>query len=177
MGTRSEEPRTPGSDSTSVVDRAVRSTFAIAAASRMRSSPASKSGTATALYRANQGGRLLSVVDVPVRKLLLLPFLFALASCELITSPQQPASQASAARIRFVLDGQSCRGAISLDFLIDQQVAGVKFLAAGDSAEFKTAPGTHTVFVRATRDGPDTFGEWPTLSVEAPVRVVLSCWI
>jgi len=110
-----------------------------------------------------------------VRKLLLLPVLFVLAACESAKSPVSPESPA--ARIRFVLDGESCRGAISLDFLIDQQVAGVKFLAAGDSAEFKTAPGTHTVFVRATGDSPDTFGKWPTLSVEAPVRVVLSCWI
>jgi hypothetical protein len=112
-----------------------------------------------------------------VRKLFFLPVLFAVAACESITSPRQPSPQNSAARIRFVLDGESCRGAISLDFLIDQQVAGVKFLAAGDSAEFRTAPGTHTVLVRATSDGPSTFGEWPTLSVEAPVRVVLSCWI
>src|SRR5215468_5611109 len=69
-----------------------------------------------------------------VRKLFLLPFLFALAACAPITSPDQPA--VSPAKIRFVLDGESCRGAISLDFLIDEQVAGVKFLAAGDSAEF-----------------------------------------
>ena len=110
-----------------------------------------------------------------MRKLLLLPILFALAACESATSPEPP--ETPAARIRFVLDRESCRGAISLDFLIDQQVAGVKFLAAGDSAEFRTAPGTHTVFVRATGDGPQTFGQWPTLSVEAPVRVVLSCWI
>jgi hypothetical protein len=111
-----------------------------------------------------------------VRKLFVLPVLLTLAACESVTSPNQPVAP-SAARIRFVLDGASCRGAISLDFLIDHQVAGVKFLAAGDSAEFKTAAGTHTVFVRATGDGPGTFGEWPTLSVEAPVRVVLSCWI
>jgi hypothetical protein len=110
-----------------------------------------------------------------VRKLFLLPLLFALVACAPITSPDQPS--VSASKIRFVLDGESCRGAISLDFLIDQQVAGVKFLAAGDSAEFKTAPGTHTVFVRASGEGPDTFGEWPTRSVEAPVRVVLSCWM
>ena len=112
-----------------------------------------------------------------MRKLLLLPFLFALAACEPITSPDKSSEPTSAAKIRFVLDGESCRGAISLDFHIDQQIAGVKFLAAGDSAEFRTAPGTHTVFVRATGDVPDTFGEWPTLNVEAPVRVVLSCWI
>ena len=112
-----------------------------------------------------------------MRKLLLLPFFFALAACEPITSPDKSSEPTSAAKIRFVLDGESCRGAISLDFHIDQQIAGVKFLAAGDSAEFRTAPGTHTVFVRATGDGPDTFGEWPTLNVEAPVRVVLSCWI
>ena len=111
-----------------------------------------------------------------VRKLLLLSCLFALTACEPITSPNQ-SSPTSAAKIRFVLDGESCRGAISLDFLIDQQVAGVKFLAAGDSAEFRTAPGSHTVFVRATGDGPETFGEWPTMNVEAPVRVILSCWI
>ena len=110
-----------------------------------------------------------------MRKLFLLPFLVALAACGSITSPDQ--RSVSPAKIRFVLDAESCRGAISLDFLIDQQVAGVKFLAAGDSAEFKTAPGTHTVVVRATGDGPDTYGQWPTLSVEAPVRVVLSCWI
>ena len=109
-----------------------------------------------------------------MRKLYLLSFLFALTACEPFTSPESPAQTS---KIRFVLDGESCRGAISLDFLIDQQVAGVKFLAAGDSAEFRTAPGTHTVLVRATPDGPETFGQWPTLNVEAPVRVVLSCWI
>ena len=113
-----------------------------------------------------------------MRKLLLLPVLFALTACEPFTNPDQPSeSPAQSSKIRFVLDGESCRGAISLDFLIDQQVAGVKFLAAGDSAEFRTAPGTHTVLVRATPDGPDTYGAWPTLNVEAPVRVVLSCWI
>jgi len=114
-----------------------------------------------------------------VRKLLLLPFLFALTACQAFTSPDKPsASPSSASRIRFVLDSESCRGAISLDFLIDEQVAGVKFLAAGDSAEFRTAPGTHTVLVRATPDSSvTTFGAWPTLNVEAPVRVLLSCWI
>lgn len=102
----------------------------------------------------------------------LLP-LFLFAACEHITGPGERSADA-ASRIRFVLDGGSCRGAISLDFLIDDSVAGTKFLVAGDSAEFKAAAGSHTVIVRAT-PGPGAFGGWPSVDVQAPVRVVLSC--
>jgi hypothetical protein len=99
--------------------------------------------------------------------------LFLITACEHITGPSERQG-ASPARIRFVLDGESCQGSVSLDFLIDEEVAGTKHLAAGDSAEFRTAPGTHSVIVRAT-PGPGAFGQWPTVDVDAPARVLLSC--
>jgi hypothetical protein len=104
------------------------------------------------------------------RVLAFLPLLF-LAACEHLTAPEQD----SASRIRFVLDGESCRGAISLDFLIDDAVAGTKFVAAGDSAVFDAAAGSHRVVVRAT-PGPGAFGQWPSATVKAPGRVLLSCF-
>jgi hypothetical protein len=108
-----------------------------------------------------------------LRRLAFILPLFLITACEQLTGPEARETT-SPARIRFVLDGESCRGAISLDFLIDHEVAGTKFLAAGDSAEFRTEPGSHTVIVRAT-PGPGAYGQWPTVDVEAPVRVLLSC--
>lgn len=103
--------------------------------------------------------------------LLALPFMVA---CDSITGPDRDLAARDASRIRFVVDKESCLGAVSLDFEIDKRAMGSRSIVAGDSVEFKTSPGMHDVSIRGS-DVFGTIGAWQTLQVEAPVRVVLGC--
>ncbi|HEY9229441.1 MAG TPA: hypothetical protein VIP11_22520 [Gemmatimonadaceae bacterium] len=92
-----------------------------------------------------------------------------------MTGPDRDqAAPDEASRIRFVLDGVSCRGTVALDVLIDKK-REERSLVGGDSVEYRTSAGLHAVSVRAAPEGLTVFGEWLSLQVEAPVRVVMTC--